>query len=57
MALFDIRTPWQPTADQPKAITQLLDGLQKGMRYQTLLSLMRSPNIKSLPLYLHTTKP
>jgi len=37
MALFDIRTPWQPTADQPKAITQLLDGLQKGMRYQTLL--------------------
>jgi len=37
MALFDIRTPWQPTADQPKAIEQLLAGLQKGMCYQTLL--------------------
>jgi excinuclease ABC subunit B len=37
MALFDIRTPWQPTADQPKAIAQLFDGLQKGLRYQTLL--------------------
>ena len=37
MALFDIRTPWSPTADQPKAIAQLVDGLQKGLRYQTLL--------------------
>jgi excinuclease ABC subunit B len=37
MALFDIRTPWQPTADQPKAIAQLFEGLQKGLRYQTLL--------------------
>ncbi|PZV18260.1 MAG: excinuclease ABC subunit B [Pseudanabaena sp.] len=37
MALFDIRTPWPPTADQPKAIAQLFDGLQKGLRYQTLL--------------------
>ena len=37
MALFDIQTPWPPTADQPKAIAQLLDGLQKGLRYQTLL--------------------
>jgi excinuclease ABC subunit B len=37
MAMFDIRTPWQPTADQPKAIAQLFDGLQKGLRYQTLL--------------------
>ncbi|MBD2149364.1 excinuclease ABC subunit UvrB [Pseudanabaena sp. FACHB-1277] len=37
MPLFDIRTPWQPTADQPKAITQLVDGLKKGLRYQTLL--------------------
>ena len=37
MALFDIQTPWQPTADQPKAIAKLFDGLQKGMHYQTLL--------------------
>ncbi|MDX2255187.1 MAG: excinuclease ABC subunit UvrB [Pseudanabaenaceae cyanobacterium bins.39] len=37
MALFDIHTPWPPTADQPKAIAQLLEGLRGGMRYQTLL--------------------
>jgi excinuclease UvrABC helicase subunit UvrB len=37
MAIFDIRTPWSPTADQPKAIAKLFDGLQKGLRYQTLL--------------------
>ena len=37
MAIFDIRTPWQPTADQPKAIAQLVEGLKKGFRYQTLL--------------------
>ncbi len=37
MAMFDLCTPWQPAADQPKAIAQLFDGLQKGLRYQTLL--------------------
>ena len=37
MPLFDIQTPWQPTADQPKAIAKLFDGLNKGLRYQTLL--------------------
>ncbi len=37
MASFQIQTPWAPTADQPKAIKQLLEGLKKGYRYQTLL--------------------
>jgi excinuclease ABC subunit B len=37
MAKFQIQTPWAPTADQPKAIKQLLEGLNKGYRYQTLL--------------------
>ncbi len=37
MAMFDLCTPWQPAADQPQAIAQLFDGLQKGLRYQTLL--------------------
>ncbi|WP_019503077.1 excinuclease ABC subunit UvrB [Pseudanabaena sp. PCC 6802] len=37
MAEFQIQTPWPPTADQPKAIAQLLQGLKDGKRYQTLL--------------------
>lgn len=37
MTPFQIKTPWVPTADQPKAIKQLLEGLEKGYRYQTLL--------------------
>ncbi|MCS6959400.1 MAG: excinuclease ABC subunit UvrB [Pseudanabaenaceae cyanobacterium SKYGB_i_bin29] len=37
MARFNIQAPWAPTADQPKAIAQLLEGLRRGYRYQTLL--------------------
>ncbi len=37
MTSFQIQTPWPPTADQPRAIEQLLAGLEKGYRYQTLL--------------------
>ncbi|MDD5623951.1 MAG: excinuclease ABC subunit UvrB [Candidatus Peribacteraceae bacterium] len=34
---FKLVSPFQPTGDQPKAIAQLLDGLKKGERHQTLL--------------------
>jgi excinuclease ABC subunit B len=37
MAEFHLQAPWLPTADQPKAIAQLLQGLNDGKRYQTLL--------------------
>ncbi len=37
MAAFDLQTPWPPAADQPKAIAQLVEGLQTGQRFQTLL--------------------
>ncbi len=37
MAAFDLHTPWPPTADQPQAIAQLLEGLHGGERFQTLL--------------------
>jgi excinuclease ABC subunit B len=39
---FKLDTELQPTGDQPKAIEQLLDGLNKGMRYQTLLGVTGS---------------
>jgi len=37
MAEFRLHAPWEPTADQPKAIEQLLEGLKRGDRHQTLL--------------------
>jgi excinuclease ABC subunit B len=35
--IFNLNTPFHPAGDQPKAISQLLVGLEKGMRKQTLL--------------------
>jgi excinuclease ABC subunit B len=37
MADFQVVAPWQPTGDQPAAIVQLVEGLQRGDKYQTLL--------------------
>ncbi|MCE2850636.1 MAG: excinuclease ABC subunit UvrB [Chloroflexaceae bacterium] len=34
---FTVHAPYQPTGDQPRAIQQLVDGVHRGMRYQTLL--------------------
>ncbi len=35
--IFKLHNPFQPAGDQPKAILELLNGLKKGMRKQTLL--------------------
>jgi excinuclease ABC subunit B len=37
MSDFQVVAPWGPTGDQPGAIAQLVDGLQRGEKYQTLL--------------------
>jgi excinuclease ABC subunit B len=34
---FKLNAPFQPTGDQPEAITQLVQGIQNGMRHQVLL--------------------
>src|SRR6476660_7179409 len=34
---FRVVAPYQPTGDQPHAIEQLVEGVQKGYKYQTLL--------------------
>ena len=36
-AMFRLRSPYQPMGDQPEAIAQLVDGLARGERHQTLL--------------------
>lgn len=37
MPPFELIAPYQPTGDQPQAIAQLLDGLQRGLKHQVLL--------------------
>ena len=39
---FKIHSPFPPAGDQPKAITQLLEGLDDGLAYQTLLGVTGS---------------
>jgi excinuclease ABC subunit B len=34
---FELQAPYQPTGDQPKAISQLVEGIQKGYQHQVLL--------------------
>ncbi|MBV9229946.1 MAG: excinuclease ABC subunit UvrB [Chloroflexi bacterium] len=42
MPEFKVEAPFQPTGDQPEAITQLVEGLKEGNRYQTLLGVTGS---------------
>src|SRR5512138_2759946 len=41
-AEFDLQAPFQPAGDQPKAITELTAGLERGDRFQTLLGVTGS---------------
>ena len=34
---FQVQAPFEPAGDQPRAITELTQGLRRGDRYQTLL--------------------
>ncbi len=34
---FDLHAPYEPTGDQPKAIKQIIDGIEKGYQHQVLL--------------------
>ena len=40
--VFHLKSPFQPTGDQPEAIAALVEGLSAGMRYQTLLGVTGS---------------
>jgi excinuclease ABC subunit B len=42
MAEFKLRSNFQPTGDQPRAIAELTEGLSRGDRYQTLLGVTGS---------------
>lgn len=42
MSGFKLKSDWPPAGDQPKAIQELIAGLERGMRYQTLLGVTGS---------------
>ncbi|MFH0806551.1 MAG: excinuclease ABC subunit UvrB [Candidatus Brennerbacteria bacterium] len=42
MGVFKLESKFKPAGDQPKAIRELTDGLEKGHRYQTLLGVTGS---------------
>jgi excinuclease ABC subunit B len=42
MPAFEVVAPFQPTGDQPQAIAELVEGLQRGDRFQTLLGVTGS---------------
>ena len=41
-APFQLRSPYEPTGDQPRAIAELTEGLKRGDKYQTLLGVTGS---------------
>ncbi len=41
-ATFDLQAPFQPAGDQPRAISELTAGLERGDRFQTLLGVTGS---------------
>ncbi|TVQ70832.1 MAG: excinuclease ABC subunit UvrB [Balneolaceae bacterium] len=48
MSDFKLVSPYKPAGDQPKAITELLDGIRKGDRYQTLLGITGSGKTRTM---------
>jgi excinuclease ABC subunit B len=42
MSSFDLKAPFSPAGDQPRAIAELVAGLQRGDRFQTLLGVTGS---------------
>ncbi len=48
MPRFEVRAPFQPAGDQPRAIAELTAGLERGERYQTLLGVTGSGKTMTL---------
>lgn len=42
MGIFKLNSAYQPTGDQPRAIDQLVKGLRRGLKFQTLLGVTGS---------------
>jgi excinuclease ABC subunit B len=48
MSHFDLQSPWPPAGDQPEAIEQLVEGIENGDKYQTLLGITGSGKTRTV---------
>ncbi|TES91033.1 MAG: excinuclease ABC subunit B, partial [Candidatus Cloacimonadota bacterium] len=48
MKQFNLKSTFKPAGDQPKAIKELVDGIKKGEKFQTLLGVTGSGKTYSI---------
>jgi excinuclease ABC subunit B len=48
MSTFDLQSPWPAAGDQPNAIEELVEGIQDGDKYQTLLGITGSGKTRTI---------
>jgi len=48
MSQFDLQSPWPPAGDQPEAIEELVQGIENGDQYQTLLGITGSGKTRTV---------
>lgn len=48
MSHFYLQSPWPPAGDQPQAIEQLVEGVENGDKYQTLLGITGSGKTRTV---------
>lgn len=48
MSQFELQSPYPPAGDQPAAIKELIEGLNRGDRYQTLLGITGSGKTRTI---------
>jgi excinuclease ABC subunit B len=48
MSKFDLQSPWPPAGDQPEAIEELVEGIENGDKYQTLLGITGSGKTRTV---------
>jgi len=53
---FKVESPFQPAGDQPKAIAQLAEGIERGDRFQTLLGITGSGKSATIAWTIEATQ-
>ena len=48
MSQFDLQSPWPPAGDQPQAIDELVEGVENGDKFQTLLGITGSGKTRTV---------
>ena len=56
MSEFKLEAPFKPTGDQPQAIAKLVEGLESGLRHQTLLGVTGSGKTFSMANVIESTQ-